>query len=78
MYAQPDQKNTFYNDCNPIILHLSSAEVFLQHCITRKDTVCNVPTTITKSDCTANQIRIYLSFYSNAYMKLTLGIRRLN
>ena len=39
-------------------------------------------TAITKSHCTANQLRIYLSFYSYpcmyAYTKLALGIPRLN
>ena len=51
-------------------------------CIERKITVCHVRTTITKSDCTANQPRIYLSLYSYpcvyAYTKLALEIRRLN
>ena len=47
-----------------------------------KNTVCHVRTTITKSDCTPNQPRIYFSLYSYpcvyAYTKLALEIRRLN
>ena len=56
--------------------------ISLRHSIVRKDIVCHVRPTNTKSVCTAYEIRIHLSLYSYtcmyAYLKQTLKIRRLN
>ena len=61
MSAQPDREIQFRTTViNSLVYGGISAEVHLE----RKDTICHMHRTNTKSDGTANQIRIHISLYS--------------